>query len=391
MEGREMLRICWGLRALLFVALLVLQGCHREAGPLGLALVADGFERPLFAASPPGDVGRLFVVEQTGRIWIVAGGERLGVPFLDVSGRLGASSGEQGLLGLAFHPEFSSNGFFYVNYTNAGRNTRVSRFVAAGDVADAESESILLEVEQPFSNHNGGMLAFGPDGFLYVAMGDGGSGNDPENNGQRLDTLLGKLLRIDVDGGPPYGIPADNPFLEDSAARGEIWAYGLRNPWRFSFDRVTGDLYIGDVGQRAREEINFAAFDSAGGVNFGWRNREGSVCRPGETVCSVPGAVEPIFDYDKLVSQSVTGGYVYRGGAIGGLGGTYFFADYVSGEVWSFRFDGVTLSEFQVHPGLTPPGTNVSSFGEDGLGELYVVGYRGGVYRIVEVAGDGGL
>lgn len=377
--------------ALLAVALAALSGCPCSPPPTGLALtlVADGFSAPLFAASPPGDTARLFVVEQGGRIWIVKDGARLPVPFLDISGRLGAASGEQGLLGLAFHPRFAENGQFFVNYINEGLDTRIARYRASDDtdIADPESEEILLEVEQPFANHNGGMLAFGPaDGNLYIGLGDGGSGNDPQNNGQRLDTLLGKILRIDVDGGVPYAIPPDNPFADSTnGVRPEIWAYGLRNPWRFSFDRATFDLYIGDVGQSAREEINFQPAESLGGENYGWRNREGTICRPGEEDCDLPGAVDPIHDYDKLISQSVTGGYVYRGAALPAIQGDYFFADYVSGEVWSLQHDGTAATSVVPHPGLSPPGGGrVSSFGEDAAGELYVIDHRGVVYRVIE-------
>ncbi len=372
------------------IASLALPGCPPPApgSIVALQAVATGFSAPLYVASPPGDAARLFVVEQGGRIWIVKDGARLAAPFLDISTRLGNDSGEQGLLGLAFHPNYAENGAFFVNYINEDLDTRIARYTVSSadpDLADADSEVILLEVEQPFANHNGGMLAFGPnDGYLYIALGDGGSGNDPNNNGQNLGTLLGKILRIDVDTGDPYGIPAENPFVGNTAARPEIWAYGLRNPWRFSFDRANGDLYIGDVGQSTREEIDFQPADSPGGENYGWRNREGSICRPGEEVCDLPGAVDPIHDYDKLITQSITGGYVYRGADIPALQGAYLFADYTSAEVWSFRYDGTALSEFQAQPALTPPGSSrIPSFGEDTDGELYVIDYRGTVYRIV--------
>jgi len=374
----------------LFLAAFSLGGCPKPTGPLALALVAQGFSSPLFVAAPPGDTTRIFVVEQGGTIQVIKNGLRLEAPFLDVSTRIADSGGERGLLGLAFHPDYATNGQFFVNYTNENNDTRIARYTVSSsdpDRADPESAQTILEVAQPFANHNGGMLAFGPDdGYLYIAMGDGGSGNDPNNNGQSLSTLLGKILRIDVDGGAPYAIPADNPFVGDDDLRGEIWAFGLRNPWRFSFDRETADLYIGDVGQSTREEIDFQPVASTGGENYGWRNREGSICRPGEEDCDLPDAVEPIYDYDKLISQSVTGGYVYRGAAMPALQGTYFFADFISAEVWSLRYDGSTVSEFTVQGGLTPSGGRISSFGEDANGELYVVDHRGSVYRIVPAA-----
>jgi glucose/arabinose dehydrogenase len=370
---------------LVVVAGIWLPGCTR--GDLGLALVANGFDAPVFATSPAGDTARLFVVEQGGRIWVVKNGVRLDTPFLDISTQLGSSSGEQGLLGLAFHPDFAANGFFYLHYTNADEDMRIARFTAGtgSDVADAASELVLLDIEDPFSNHNGGMLAFGPDGYLYIGIGDGGSEDDPQGNGQNLNTLLGKMLRIDVDAGSPYRVPADNPFVGQPNSKPEIWAYGLRNPWRFSFDRSTGDLYIGDVGGTAREEVDFQRANSAGGENYGWRNREGTICRPGESDCDLPGAVEPIYDYSQPLTRSITGGYVYRGAAIPAYAGDYFFADYPSGQVWSLHYEGTTLTRLQRQPGLTPPGflPMISSFGEDANGELYVVDYRGAVYRIV--------
>lgn len=369
-----------------FVALVLLSGCPRR-DTVQLQLVAEGFDAPDFVGSPPGDAARLFVVEQTGKIWIVKNGTRLETPFLDVSAKLGADSGEQGLLGLAFHPDYATNGYFYVHYTNADLNSRIARYTVSenANVADAASEAVLLENDDPFPNHNSGMLAFGPDGYLYIGMGDGGSANDPNNNAQNLNTIFGKILRVNVDGAQPYTIPSDNPFVGMVDTRQEVWVYGLRNPWRFSFDRETGDLYIGDVGQNAREEIDFQAGTSGGGENYGWRNREGTICRPGETDCDVPGAVEPIYDYSQAGARSVTGGYVYRGNAMPALRGTYFLADYVSGKVTSFRYDGAALTALTEHPGLTPAGglASIASFGEDADGELYVVDHRGAVYRIV--------
>lgn len=359
--------------------------------PLGLTVVADGLTRPLFVTAAPGQPGRLYIVEQGGRVRIDDNGTLLETPFMDLSALTGGALGERGLLGLAFHPAYERNGRFYVNYTDLEGATVVALYCRFADDeyrADPATAAVLLRIPQPFSNHNGGMLAFGPDGYLYIASGDGGSGNDPENNGQSLGTLLGKILRVDVDSASPYGIPPDNPFAGVAGAREEIWAYGLRNPWRMSFDRATGDLWIGDVGQNALEEIDFQAADSPGGENYGWRNREGDQCRPGEVECEVPGAVDPIYVYARSGSQSVTGGYVYRGSQIPDLAGVYFFADYVGGTVFSLVVDAegmatvidetanLTNSQLEL--------SNIASFGEDLDGELYIVDYGAGVvYKVV--------
>jgi len=362
--------------------------------PLTVRLVASGFERPLYVTSPPGDP-RLFVVEQVeARIWIVRDGAVLPEPFLDIDDRVNSGGGERGLLGLAFHPDYAENGYFFVNYTDNGNpgDTVVARYrVSANpDAADPGSEQVVLRVAQPFANHNGGMLAFGPgDGYLYIASGDGGSGNDPGNRGQSLDTLLGKILRIDVDSAVPYAVPPSNPFVGHGGALGEIWAYGLRNPWRFSFDRLLGDLYIGDVGQSAREEIDVQPGGSSGGENYGWRIAEGFACLGGSGACGTqPGLTPPVHDYGRAEGGSVTGGCVYRGEAVPGLRGTYLFGDFVSGRVWSFRYAPEGLSEFTERTQeLDPPGApaidNVASFGEDADGELYIVDYDGEIWKIV--------
>ncbi len=379
--------------ATLLLIPITLANCHPATGPLALELVADGFDKPLYLTSEPGDATRLYVVEQGGKVWIVENGTRLATPFLDVSGLLGNDGGEQGLLGFVFHPDYAQNGYFYINYSNTdcqpACNTTIARYQVSADpnAADAASAMEVMIIEQPATNHNGGMLAFGPnDGYLYIATGDGGGGNDPNNFGQRLDTRLGKILRIDVDTAEPFAIPSENPQFDPVDAEPAIWDYGLRNPWRFSFDRMTGDLWIGDVGQGAREEINFEPADSTGANNYGWRNREGLICRPGESNCDLPGAIDPIHDYSQSVSRSVTGGYVYRGSAIPDAQGTYFFADYVSAKVWSLRYDGATVAEFMDRSGeLTPPGLfpAIPSFGEDADGELYLIDFGGAVYRIV--------
>ncbi|MFP4499430.1 MAG: PQQ-dependent sugar dehydrogenase [Candidatus Hydrogenedentota bacterium] len=375
------------------LAALVLSGC--PTAPITIEKVAGDLKKPLYVTSEPEDASRLYILEQnTGRIILVIDGEKQSAPFLDVGDHLETGNLEQGLLGLTFHPDFAENGYFYINYTAPGEGaaakTVVERYQVSADpnVAEAESGVTTLEFGQPADIHNAGMMAFGPDGYLYIATGDGGPGNDPDNRAQSLDTLLGKILRIDVDGGAPYAIPPDNPFVDTPDARPEIWAYGLRNPWRFSFDRLTGDLYIADVGERAREEVNFEPAGSPGGVNYGWRVREGSICRPGQEECALPGAVDPIYDYDKLLTASITGGYVYRGNAIPELSGAYVFGDYSNGRIWSFRYDGASIFDFQNWSGPLRPPTVLppaySSFGEDADGELYIVEWlSGNVYKIV--------
>jgi len=395
-EGKEEEFVMSMMRTSLVLVLftLILSGClpmcRKGPGDLGLERVAGRYNNPLFVTAAPGDDSRLFVVEQAGRIRVVHDGAAISEPFLDIRDNIATTSGERGLLGLAFHPNYGENGVFFVNYTNLQNDTQLSRFQVSDDPnrADHDSETIVLETEQPRDNHNGGMLAFGPnDGYLYVAMGDGGGQNDPGNNGQDLGNLLGAILRIDVDNGDPYAVPEDNPFVDTPGARPEIWAYGLRNPWRFSFDRETGDLWIADVGERAREEINFQPASSAGGENYGWRVREGTICRPGESNCDLPGAVDPIFDYSKPIARSITGGYVYRGSAAPQAQGLYFFADFITGEVWSLRYADGEVTEFTDRSGdLRPPAlaATISSFGEDNNGELYLTEYLGGrVYRIV--------
>jgi glucose/arabinose dehydrogenase len=347
---------------------------------LELQLVESGFENPVALAGAKDGSGRLFVVEQSGVIRIVGGGE-----FLDIQDRVDDFGNEQGLLGLAFHPDFANNGYFYVNYIYDPPGddldwTRVSRFeISDGDpnVADSESEKIILTFAQDFSNHNGGDLHFGPDGYLYISSGDGGSGNDPKDRGQSLDTLMGKILRIDVDGGDPYAIPADNPFVGTAGAVGEIWAYGLRNPWRMSFDRTTGDLYIGDVGQLEREEINRQPASSTGGENYGWACMEGDLVQNFQECDGTP-LTAPILVYDHGIGCSVTGGYVYRG-TIGGLYGRYVFADYCAGNLY-FAGPGPNGWEAEEFASID---FALSSFGEGDDGELFLTDRDDGlVYRI---------
>ena len=348
---------------------------------LSLELVADGFSRPVVLSHAGDGSGRLFVVEQQGRIRIVGGGV-----FLDIASLVDSSGNEQGLLGLAFHPDFTNNGFFYVNYTHdpvgSGPDvTRVSRFeVSVGDpdVSDPSSEMIILELEQPASNHNGGDLRFGPDGYLYIATGDGGGARDQFQNAQNLGSLLGKLLRIDVDGGAPYAIPAGNPFVGVGNALDEIWAYGLRNPWRFSFDRLTGDLFIGDVGQTQVEEIDLQPASSTGGENYGWSCMEGDLS-VGFNPCDGRPLTAPILVYNHDLGCSVTGGYRYRG-SIAALRGVYVFGDFCTGRIWfASESDGVWSADEWANTDIS-----ISSFGEDEDGELYVVDLgRGELYRFV--------
>jgi glucose/arabinose dehydrogenase len=352
---------------------------------LALEPVASGFDFPLLLTSPPDDP-RLFVVEKDGRILVVEGGVTRPAPFLDIAA-LVSKGGEQGLLGVAFDPQYATNGRVFVSYTNlAGDNVLASYRRAGGDpdVADPSSAVIHLTVEQPFSNHNGGHIAFGPDGHLYLGLGDGGGAADPLGYGQGRAELLGSILRIDVRGAAGYAVPADNPFVGATDARAEIWAWGLRNPWRFTFDRATGDLYIGDVGQSEREEIDVAtAADGAGrGRNYGWAITEGDRCLGGEG-CDRTGLTDPLVSYSHADgSCSVTGGYVYRGPAIPALQGTYFYADFCAGWVRSFRLaGGAATDQFQWDD--LAPGATVTSFGEDAAGELYLVTGEGTIYRIV--------
>lgn len=357
---------------------------------LNLETIATGLERPLFLTGPQGLSGDLYIVQQDGKILLYSGGEIQAEPFLNLAETMGSSEGELGLLGMALHPDYLLNGFFYVHYTNAEGNSTFARYrrsLLNPSQADPATATILLTVEQPFGNHKGGMLAFGPDRYLYIGLGDGGSANDPNNNAQSLDSLMGKILRIDVDGDAPYSIPADNPFVNTEGARHEIWAYGLRNPWRFSFDRQSGDLWIGDVGQNAYEEIDFQDSTSGGGINYGWRNREGNLCRNGEENCELPGATDPLLSYFRVGNQAVTGGYVYRGSAIPALNGTYLFADFVGHSVYSLTQPGgevEVLNETDNLKGDTIEFGGLASFGEDSAGELYILDYDNGkVHKIV--------
>jgi len=320
------------------------------------------------------------VVEQAGRIRILDNGVVLPSPFLDISAKL-VCCGEQGFLSVAFPPGFASKKHFYVNYTRTPDGaTVVARYRVSAvnaNVADPASEEVILTIPQPFSNHNGGQLAFGPDNNLYIGMGDGGSGGDPLNNGQSPGTLLGKILRIDVESGAvPYGIPPTNPFLGIAGYREEIWALGVRNPWRFSFDRLTGDLYIGDVGQGAVEEVDVQPAGSPGGRNYGWNIMEGGGCYNSAT-CNAAGLTLPVATYDHSQGCSVTGGVVYRGAALPALQGIYFYGDYCSGRIWGLRMrDAAWETAVLSVPGA--PSMNITTFGEDEAGNVYVVNYANG-------------
>jgi glucose/arabinose dehydrogenase len=377
---------------LVALAFLSCAGAPREGGTAGgtldapgagqglaLELVASGFDQPVHVMAPSGDP-RLFVVEQPGRILIVRDSRTLPTPFLDIRERVG-SGGERGLLSVAFHPRYESNGRFYVNYTDKAGDTHVARFTVSRDPnrADPASERTLLVIEQPYSNHNGGHILFGPDGMLYIGMGDGGSAGDPQGNGQDRSTLLGDLLRIDVDRGEPYAIPAGNPFAGREGMRPEIWAWGLRNPWRIAFDPEGRFVYIADVGQNRREEIDVADARRAG-INYGWNVWEGTRCFRGSR-CDSTGMTMPVVEVEHPDGCSITGGYVYRGRAMPRLAGHYFYSDYCAGWIRSFRWDGSAVRDHREWKGLN--GGAVSSFGEDGAGELYLVSHDGRIHRFV--------
>ncbi|MCL4877375.1 MAG: PQQ-dependent sugar dehydrogenase [Anaerolineae bacterium] len=326
---------------------------------------------------------RLFLVEKEGRVLIVENQQVLDSPFLDISDRVLSSGSEQGLLSIAFDPNYAENGEFYVNYTDQAGDgdTVISRFRVTDDpnVADPVSEEIILTIDQPARNHNGGQIKFGPDGYLYVGTGDGGRGGDPWDNAENLSVLLGKMLRLKVTGEATYAVPADNPYAEIDLYRPELWSYGLRNPWRFSFDRETGDLYIADVGQGNYEEVNFQYADSSGGENYGWNTSEGLHCYSASN-CDMTAVTLPVVEYDHSLGCSVTGGYVYRGTAFPSLNGIYFFGDYCSGIIWGMT--EADTSRPQVER-LLQTTVSIASFGEDVNGELYVLDLSGAVYRLV--------
>jgi glucose/arabinose dehydrogenase len=350
------------------------------ANPLGVVTAGDGS-------------GRLFIVRQQGTLEIYTGATLLATPFLNIS-TIVSTGPEQGLLGLAFHPDYESNGFFFINYTDVNGDTVIARYKVSAtnpNLADTSSRVPVLAIDQPFVNHNGGHLLFGPDGYLYIGMGDGGSGNDPNCFAQRDDALLGKILRIDVDQNvtqPPYhGIPPSNPFAGAGHPKNKFWARGLRNPWQFTFDRVTGDLFIADVGELTIEEVNFQPAASPGGENYGWKMMEGPICGTGGTAgcpmgivsCNHPSLIRPILSYDHTLGCSVTGGFRYRGSLYPQLYGVYLYGDYCTGRIWGATQDAA--GNWSATELLHPP-IFISSFGEDEVGNIYVVNHGGTIYRV---------
>jgi glucose/arabinose dehydrogenase len=386
---------CYNLLGRIGILVMVVTGagsCGSDTGPnlptgegVRLLEVTSGLSVPLYLTAPSGDLSRLFIVEKPGRIRIVKDGTLLPDPFLDISSQVSGGD-EQGLLGIAFPPDYNSTGRFVVHYTDVAGDTRVSLFQVSAnpDVADASSEQVILTADQPFANHNGGQITFGPDGFLYLGLGDGGGSGDPEGRGQDLSELLASILRIDVQSGTFYTVPADNPFVgQQPVIRPEIWSYGLRNPWRFSFDRATGDLYIADVGQNNIEEVDVASAAGGGGkgVNYGWSIMEGNQCYGGGQ-CDQTGLTLPTFQYSHAQGCSIIGGSVYRGSAIPAIQGLYFYGDFCGGWVRSFRYVDGAATEVTDWPALRVA-SPLTSFGEDAAGELYVLESSGRVSRIV--------
>lgn len=413
-----------------FVLSCVLAACAASSvsqavpPPLDVELIASGLTRPVFVCSPPGDCDRLFFIEKRGVIRILNLKTLVinGTPFLDIDALVTGGTtneSEQGLLGMCFHPDYANNGVFYVDYTSVAGSgdTRIESYVVSGDpdIADSTSAQLVLTYDQPFSNHNGGWIGFGPDGYMWIPSGDGGSACDPGQRAQDItDQLLGKVLRIDVDGADNiprnadddtvvdvnrnYSIPADNPYV-GIAGDDEIWAFGLRNPWRPSFDRGTGDFYIADVGQNNREEVNYQPAGTGAGLNYGWDCEEGFLCAnassqcvgtPNACVCGQAGLTDPILDYTHGGGRcSISGGYVYRGCKIPALQGTYFYGDYCSAQIFTVPAGGGVVTE--VTADLDPPGaaaiTDIVSFGEDDAGEMYIVDQgpasAGAIWRII--------
>jgi glucose/arabinose dehydrogenase len=368
-------------RPLALLLTLLVPLCAFALDPqLSFQQIANGLDSPV-SITNAGD-SRLFITLQDGQVVIWDGTDVLDTPFLDIQ-ELTSKGGERGLLSIAFHPRYAENGFFFVNYTNTAGHTVIARYRVSSDPnrADPASARQLLLIQQPYTNHNGGQLQFGPDGYLYIGMGDGGAGGDPENRAQNLTTLLGKMLRIDVNH-DTYTAPPGNPFVNNTAARPEIWSLGLRNPWRFSFDRSSGDLWIADVGQGEWEEVNFQPGTSIGGENYGWRRMEGTHCFEPANGCNPGNLVLPVIEYDHSNQAcSVTGGYVYRGASSPRLKGMYIYGDYCNGRIWGATRNGsapLTIRE------LFDTTFRISSFGEDLNGELYVADHRGAVYRIFD-------
>ena len=374
------------MRILYFLLVISLFNIDLKAQLIDLEFIANGFEIPVDLTNAGDD--RLFVVEKRGRVkFINKDGQGDITTFIDIRDRVNSGANERGLLGLAFHPNFDTNGSFFLSYTQSNGASVISRFYIRNDgLGDPDSEQVLMTVSQPFNNHNGGCIKFGPDGYLYIGLGDGGAAGDPQNNSQNRMSLLGKMLRIDVDNGDPYAIPEDNPFAFDDFTADEIWSLGLRNPWRFSFDRMTGDLWIGDVGQDAYEEIDFRPANSTGGENYGWKCYEGNQVFSNVPECpNITNVVFPVYEYktdENILGCSVTGGFVYRGTEYPALFGRYIFADFCTGQLWQITPDdcGNYTSVVDIRGGFQ----EYSSFGEDNDGELYVVAIsEGAIYQVV--------
>jgi len=390
----------------LWIIILLLTITMMSAKELMVRKLTEGLHKPVFLTAPLHSSDTLFIVEQHGVIRSLINGELLSKPLLEIKDRVHQPimpGDERGLLGMALHPQFKKNFQLFVNYIDHDDYTIISRFEVdmMSSIKTAGTEQIILRFKQPYSNHNGGHLAFGPDGKLYIAVGDGGYVGDPDGNGQNINTIFGSILRLDINQSFQYRIPADNPFVGQKNVREEIWCYGLRNPWRFSFDRQNGDLYIGDVGQSNWEEINYSPIYKVAGSNFGWNHMEGYHCYPPGENCIHDSYISPVFEYpnnanymktligwDQNDAQgcSVTGGYVYRGQSILELQGLYIFGDYCTGKVWSFKVkNGQAEKYFDWGMNGLEEDLYLSSFGEDGLGEIYLLNHTGSIYKIVNV------
>jgi len=384
-----------------------------EERNLSSVLIADGYKKPVFITSYPNNAKLLYIVEQAGLIKIINDGKKLSRPFFDINKRVvnpNRPGDERGLLGFAFHPNHTNNGKFYINYMDNDGNTIISEFSTNSELrANHKSERIILKLKQPYGNHNGGDIQFGPDGYLYISIGDGGKAGDPLNAGQDLSSLFGKIIRIDIEQ-EPYGIPKSNPFFGQKDKREEIWAWGLRNVWRFSFDKQTGDKYLADVGQNKWEEVNFEPASSKGGLNYGWRIMEANHCYDPKENCPTEGLIKPIIEYPndanhpafafRIIEElsfsetdvegcSVTGGYVYRGQKIKSMQGQYIFGDYCSGNIWTLRVVNGKAINFknrteEINIGGGEFTTYISSFGQDSDGEIYIIDYNGGIYKLIE-------
>ena len=391
---RLSLRSCYAAGALLFSVMLILSGSAFAqpaswdpasfSSSFTLRAIVENLDSPVGIVDPGDGSGRLFIVEQTGKILVLKSGSLSPDPFLDISSSVSSGS-EQGLLGLAFHPDFANSGMFVIDYTDVDGNTNIVRYQIDAqnpDLADASSAETLLFIDQPYPNHNGGQVLFGPDGFLYIGMGDGGSQGDPNENGQNTNALLGKILRIDIDnpsGDRPYGIPADNPFADGSAGAPEVFIYGVRNPWRFSFD-ADGGLYIGDVGQSSWEEIDYLPAGEQAGANLGWNLMEGTHCYATDP-CDSDDLVKPVFEYSHDTGGcSVSGGVVIQGGIIPSLDGVYVLGDYCTGLLWGLARDA--NGDWQASDPIET-GLSISSFGQGPGGETYVVDLNGAIYQMV--------